>query len=89
MALVSGNKRAATHLIATSADVNAAGRPFLDWVGTDAGPLLRKYAKTPEPVGIAPGPDKNVAWYDQEMRNSKAIFPMLVMSHWKANNELR
>ena len=88
MALVSGNKRAATHLIATSADVNAAGRPFLDWVGTDAGPLLRKYAKTPEPVGIAPGPDKNVAWYDQEMRNSKAIFPMLVMSHWKANNEL-
>ena len=81
-----GKRQAATHLVATSADVNAAGRPFLDWVGTDAGPLLRKYGKTPEPLGVSP--DKNIAWYDQEMRNSKAIFPVLVMAHWKANNEL-
>ena len=81
-----GKRQAATHLVATSADINAAGRPFLDWVGTDAGPLLRKYGKTPEPVGVSP--DKNIAWYDQEMRNSKAIFPVLVMAHWKANNEL-
>lgn len=81
-----GKRQAATHLVATSADINAAGRPFLDWVGTDAGPLLRKYGKTPEPLGVSP--DKNIAWYDQEMRNSKAIFPVLVMAHWKANNEL-